>query len=138
MKSALIFIFVTLFFLSCAKEINDDNPQATNVSNLQQSTEVSIPLNDLGTGKYMDSVGGLYPGGANKPSGQYAKDLLSLSKAIVPIDTFGNASAKGSILFISLGGSTGGHNMKMLQTKTRDNPVTNPTLKLLNCNNGSG
>src|SRR5205809_6774294 len=139
MKRTLITASITLFFLSCAKEINKDPLQASSSSNLKQVTEVSIPLNDLGTGTYMGAVGGLYPGGANQPSGQYATDLLSTSNAIVPIDTFGNpSSTKGYVVFISLGASTGGHNMKMLKTKTDGNPATNPKLKLANCNTGNG
>jgi hypothetical protein len=59
----------------------------------------------------------------------------------VPIDTLGNPVKKGKlakITFISLGGSTGGHNMKSLKSKTTGNPLTNPNLLLLSCNNGSG
>ena len=102
MKSIFISAFLTLLFLSCAKEINNDSSQANSISNLKKPAAVSIPLNDLGTGTYMDSVGGLYPGGANKPTGRYAKDLLAVSQSIVPIDTFGNPSSTRGKFFLFL------------------------------------
>jgi hypothetical protein len=130
---------ILLVLLSCTKN-NTPDLQKVNAASEDgvRNTSISTPLNDLGKNKYMDSVGGLYPGGLNSASGTYAIDLRKASNRIIPIDTFGNPSATGNILFLSLGGSTGGHNMQMLRTKTLDNPATNPQLKLLNGNNGSG
>ena len=127
-----------LMFTSCSKENSVNTLKTTGTSNLKNATETSIPLNDLGTGTYMGSVGGLYPGGVNSPSGQYAADLLATSNTIIPIDKLGNPSTSGKVVFISIGASIGGHNMRELKTKTKNNPATNPKLLLLNCNNGSG
>jgi hypothetical protein len=127
---------IVLFALSCSKENTSTNINSFNTTNAV--VQASVPLNDLGTGTYQGETGGLYPNGSNQPSGQYATDLMTVCTNIVPIDTFGNPSSVGKILFASIGGSTGGHNMKMLRSKTIGNPATNPDLKLISFNNGTG
>jgi len=102
------------------------------------SDSAKVPINDLGAGTYLGFVGGLYPGGIDTPAGKYAKDLLNFSNRIKPLDSNGKASESGRIVFISLGASTGGHNMVALMSKTNNNPLTNPRLTLANCNNGGG
>ena len=97
-----------------------------------------IPLIDLGANTYLGYTGGLYPGGVNDASGQYASDLLDVSNSIVPIDKSGLPSTTGKVVFISVGASVGGHMMKALITKTTNNPATNPKLLLINCNQGAG
>jgi len=135
-------IIVLLSLVACSKESSTDTLQTgASISNASLDNDNAIiPLNDLGTGTFKGYTGGLYPGGANEPSGQYAEDLLATSQGIVPIDTTGKpvVSKLGKVVFLSLGGSTGGHNMKLLKTKTLGNPLTNPKLQLLNANNGSG
>ena len=139
MKIKSTSVLVILLFVACSKENNNNQLQTTALSNLTAVDTTKIPLNDLGTGTYKGFVGGLYPNGENAPSGTYAADLLNVSNLIIPIDTFGIASpTKGKIVFLSLGGSTGGENMKALQTKTTGNPLTNPKLKLLRGNTGAG
>jgi len=135
--AAIAFILLSIFF-SCSKNNTGEILTAYPSSDALYNTTVSTPLNDLGRNKFMDSVGGLYPGGINKPSDMYAQDLRKFNDSIIPIDTFGKPSPSGYILFLSLGGSTGGHNMQELRLKTIGNPATNPKLKLLNGNNGSG
>ena len=137
MKLTSITLFVALI-AACSKQTGEKVKSVILNNNIAFTKDTaSIPLNDLGRGTYKDSTGGLYPGGANKASGQYAIDLLKAVKRITPIDTFGSASLlNGKVIFISLGGSTGGHNMKQLITMTTGNPSTNPYLKLFTCNNG--
>lgn len=136
MKLKITVTLIVLSFLSCSKEnVRQQTLQTNNVDDA--ITNPKIPLNDLGTGIYLGYVGGLYPGGANSPSGQYAADLLEISSSIVPIDTFGNPSNnKGKIVFFSLGASTGGKNMQALIAKTINNPLTNPKLVMADCNQG--
>ena len=50
---------------------------------------VKIAITDLGTGTYFGIPGGLYPGGANDPSGQYKKDLKKFAKDIMPLNGSG-------------------------------------------------
>lgn len=133
---AVLLLGVTLTFINCSKNDTGTALQSSDVSNAKRTDTAKIPLNDLGTGTFNGYVGGLYPGGSNEASNGYAYDLDSICKTILPIDTFGNVSSAGKIVFISLGGSTGGHNMRTLKDKTEGNPLTNPKLLLLNCDNG--
>jgi hypothetical protein len=131
-------VIITLLFITCSKE-NSPKQELISSGNVLLAildTAGDIPLNDLGTGTFRGFIGGLYPDGINVASGSYASDLDSVCKTIMPIDTFGNPSPTGKVVFISLGGSTGGHNMRDLKTKTAGNPLTNPNLLLLNCDNG--
>ncbi len=131
-------IIVLLFFTGCSKEDTTSQLNTPGVNNAVRRDTAKIPLNDLGTGTYMGYMGGLYPNGANEPSGQYAADLFDVSSSIVPLDKSGNPSNTGKIVFISLGASVGGHMMKALIPKTQNNPLTNPNLFLINCNQGAG
>jgi len=123
-----------LLFISCSKENNSKQIDAMIQSNIAIQQE--LPLNDLGANSFFGYTGGLYPDGLNTPSGQYATDLLNISKSIVPLNIFGRpgTDVSSKIVFISLGGSTGGKNMHALIKKTVKNPVTNSKLKLLACN----
>ena len=138
MKIKITSGFLILLFITCSKENSDIKQTHAGIKNKTVATtaETSIPLVDLGAGKYMGYTGGLYPGGLNTPSGQYATDLFQISNSIYPLDTLGNVSGNGKIAFISLGASIGGKNMKALITKTTNNPATNPKLLLFNCNEG--
>jgi hypothetical protein len=137
MKIVKLSVLTGLLFAACSKENNSSHLTATNISNAVIDT-AKIPLNDLGKGTFMGYVGGLYPGGFNRPfnTGDYDSDLFKICRKILPIDTFGNLSKTGKIVFISLGASTGGHNMRNLKAKTEGNPETDSSLLLLNCNNG--
>ena len=133
------FIIIALSVIGCSKEkdfttqVNGQNNSAATV------TTDNIPINDLGTGKFKGYTGGLYPNGQNDASGMYAIDLFQTCHNITPLDTFGNPSPqKGKVLFISMGWSTCAQNMRALQAKTTGNPLTNPKLLLLTCNNGAG
>jgi hypothetical protein len=138
MKIKIAAVIITALFITCSKENTPKQEliSSGNVLLAKLDTTGDIPLNDLGTGTFRGYVGGLYPGGANNASGSYAFDLHRAGKLIVPIDTFGNPSPTGKIVFISLGGSTGGDLMAALKAKTKGNPLTNPKLFLLNCDNG--
>lgn len=131
-----IVLFVLL--LSCTKEninsVATGSTQSYVTSN--GSDTVRIPLTDLGTGTYMGYKGGLYPGGANTPSGQYAADLQSFAASIVPLDSNGKQSSGGRIGFISIGASTCSIMMNNLREKTALNPATNPYLLMANCTGG--
>ncbi len=138
MKIKSTAILVVLLFIACSKENTNNKLQTSLLSNSINALDTAkIPLNDLGSGTFRDSVGGLYPGGVNIPPGTYAHDLSRAAKNIIPLDTFGHSSLNGKVTFISIGGSTGGHNMKDLITKTSGNPATNPYLKMFTCNNGT-
>ena len=130
---------IALLFITCSKENNTSTTAA--ISQHYDAAIVdpyNVPIDELGTSTFMDSIAGLYPDGSNVASGTYADDLFATSQSVTPLDTFGNVSSakKACIVFLSMGGSTGGHNMQYLITKTTGNPLTNPRLKLLSGNNG--
>ena len=141
MKFKITTGLIVLLFITCSKENNSiKQTQASTQNNLfgggKATTAKSIPLDDLGTGTYLGYIGGLYPGGVNAPSGDYAADLFQISSTVVSIDTFGRFSANGKIAFLSVGASIGGKNMKALIVKTKGNLITNPKLLLMNGNEG--
>ena len=135
MKIKITTLLTALLFITCTKE-NSHQIAAAGTSELTNAQSPDdIPLTDLGGGLYRGYVGGLYPGGSNTPSGTYAQDLLTTSNSIVPIDINGNPDPqKGYVVFISMGGSTGGKNMTALINKTKGNPATYSRLKLINGN----
>src|SRR5690348_5572645 len=113
MKIKFTSFLAALIFIACSKENLSEKVTSTEQSNYQSPDDV--PLNDLGANLYRGYVGGLYPGGLNVPTGTYASDLLATSTSIIPIDTLGAPNAtKGYIVFLSMGGSTGGKNMTAL------------------------
>ena len=130
-------LLLLLIFIACSKENNTHNQvHSLQQSNIVYTDTAKLPLNDLGTGTFYGYTGGLYPGGSNTASGTYADDLLATCANMIPLDTFGNPSSKpiAKILFISMGGSTGGKNMTALKAKTTNNPATYSKLHLMNCN----
>lgn len=139
MKLVKLSALTALLFFACSKENNIISELKTNNidNNIAVLDTTTIPLNDLGKGTFYGYQGGLFPGGSNKiPASDYSTDLSRVCKNIQPLDTFGNISRTGKITFISLGGSTGGHNMRQLKAQTEGNPLTNQSLLLLNCDNG--
>jgi len=139
MKFVKFSVLISLLFITCTKEKNNSHLQSSDLSyEVSILDTAKIPLNDLGKKTFMDSVGGLYPGGVNKPADTYSTDLLKVCRNILPIDTFGNPFKHGRVVFISLGGSTSGHNMTQLKKQTVNNPLTNQKMTLLNCSNGYG
>jgi hypothetical protein len=138
MKNSIILALIIICTIACSKE-NNFKQHAANSSDIVATKDTTkIPLNDLSTRTYYSYVGGLYPNGLNSPSGVYGADLLKTCRNIVPLDTFGNKSENGNIEFISLGWSIGGQNMKVLQQKTKGNPLTNPELSLAAISLGGG
>jgi hypothetical protein len=133
------FALIILLFVSCSKEKSSTQLQSSSADNSSAILDTAkIPIIDLKNGTYRGNRGGLYPEGRNIPTGIYATDLLKASRNTLPIDTFGNPAIYGRVVFISLGGSTCGHNMIQLKKQTVGNPKTNPRLNLLNCANGYG
>jgi len=140
MKRTFLRLFLAfIMFADCTKPGSDFvHPESANNSSVILIDTAKIPINDLGTRTYFGFTGGLYPGGANSPSGQYARDLGNFARSILPLNASGvkDSSANGKIAFISLGGSTGGNLMNALKAKTDGNTKTNPFLNLVSCSNG--
>src|SRR5690349_14404186 len=115
MKAKSTWLLITLLIIACKKESNNILTTAEQSNSATAVLQDRIPLNDLGTGTYQGYIGGLYPNGYNKPSGTYAADLYLTCNNMVPLDVDGKPStSNGYIVFISMGGSTGGKNMTAL------------------------
>lgn len=140
MKIKAASVFIIFLFITCSKKNNKDQAitGSQNKATIIIDTTNKIPLNDLGKHTYQGDTGGLYPHGKNNPTGTYASDLSKICSNMSPLDSFGNVDEHGRVLFISLGGSTCGHNMRALKDMTVNNPRTNSKLILLNCCTGSG
>lgn len=140
MKTGYFKIFILLYilfgFLACTKETPGLNTTSSHTDLSVRADSIKIPLTDMGTQTYLGFTGGLYAGGSNIAPGTYASDLVLFANNIVPKDSSGRNVANGKVGFISLGASTGGNMMKALISKTRNNPLTNPSLYMVNCNNG--
>ncbi len=64
-----------------------------------------VPLNELGTAKYLEFTGGLYANGRNEPSADQADALRKMAAAIEPLDKDGKADPKGKIVVAGIGAS---------------------------------
>ena len=62
------------------------------------------PLNDLGTGLYLDQFqGGLYPGGSNDMLPEHRSVGLARAAAMVPLNVAGQPDPAGRIVMLSIG-----------------------------------
>jgi hypothetical protein len=137
---SLIVLSLTIVLAACNKQnTNSRTSAAVNTNAIQFTDTVKIPITDLAKRTYLGFTGGLYPGGINRPTGAYKRDLQKFAGLIKPLNKIGiSDSVVGRICFISLGGSTSGHLMDSLKQKTMRDTATNSFLKLLNCSNGGG
>lgn len=64
----------------------------------------ATPLNDLGTGLYLNQYqGGLYPQGQNLPPAAHASAGVARSGSIAPVNTLGQPDPAGKFVFLSVG-----------------------------------
>lgn len=62
------------------------------------------PINDLGTGNYLNQFqGGLYPGGLNQMPPQHAREGRARALSVRPLDVNGNPNPNGKYVFLSIG-----------------------------------
>src|SRR5437764_7626187 len=63
-----------------------------------------IPLNDLGTGKYLGQYeGGLYEHGTNVPPADHEAIGLGQAALVRPLDATGKPSPNGNVVMVSVG-----------------------------------
>jgi hypothetical protein len=95
------------------------------------TTNPLVPITDLGTGTYLGTMGGLYPGGTNvRPSAQTSAGI-SLAKSIVPLDANGNPSATGKYVMIALGTSDAKDEFERFLLAANTYPGKNPNLVIV-------
>jgi hypothetical protein len=92
--------------------------------------EVDLP--DLGTGSYMGTEGGLYPGGSNVRPPDHEADGLALADGIVPLDANGNPDPNGKYVLLSIGVSITRTMFTQFQLTEQVDPTLNPNLVIVN------
>lgn len=125
MKKYSLLLIIIIFSFLCLKGVF-----AQNCSNNQTGL---VPINDLGTGFWNGYQGGLYPNGSNIRPFSHTQGGLLLSNQIIPLDTAGNPSVNGKVLFISIGMSNGNQEFRRFKIFTDTLSVKNPKLVLINC-----
>jgi len=76
---------------------------ARTTANCARTSVGLVSLKDLGAGAYKGFEGGLYPGGANAPSGTYLAEGIRTARAVVPRNLDGSPSPGGAIVLLSIG-----------------------------------
>ena len=75
------------------------------VSNIPNTTNPLVPIDQLGTGRYQGSEGGLYPDGSNVRPPSHDAAGVSIAQAIQPLDGNGNPDPNGKYALMSVGSS---------------------------------
>jgi hypothetical protein len=96
------------------------------------SGDPEVDLPDLGTGSYMGTEGGLYPGGSNVPPPDHEADGLALADGIVPLDANGNPDPNGKYVLLSIGVSITRTMFAQFQLTEQVDPGLNPNLVIVN------
>ncbi|MGD0987178.1 MAG: choice-of-anchor D domain-containing protein [Candidatus Sulfotelmatobacter sp.] len=92
--------------------------------------EVDLP--DLGTGNYLGTEGGLYPGGSNVRPPDHEADGLAIANGIVPLDSNGNPDPNGKYVLLSIGVSISRTLFTQYQLTEQVDPTLNPNLVIVN------
>ncbi len=111
-------------------------PSPAAAANCANTSVGLTPLNDLGAGLYEGFEGGLYPGGANARPAAHDAAGLALANAIVPLDTLGNPSPSGWIVFISIGMSNTTQEFSVFVDSANADPLKNPRVQVIDCAQG--
>ena len=120
----------TLFSLGVFANLGDNcNDISFDVPNT--STPI-VALNDLGTGTYQGSEGGLYPNGSNVRPASHDSDGVTFADGIQPLDSNGNPSPTGKYVLLALGESTAQNEFNRFLPIANSDPAKNASLKIVN------
>jgi len=95
-----------------------------------------VALNDLGTGTYQGSEGGLYPNGSNVRPASHDSDGVNFAYGIQPLDSNGNPSPTGKYVLMALGESTAQNEFNRFLPIANSDPAKNSSLKIMNGSQG--
>src|SRR5262245_50311875 len=74
------------------------------VTAIPAASSAQVPLNDLGTGTYLNQYqGGLYPGGSNTIPPAHFAAAMSRAANMQPLNTAGQPDPNGKFVLISIG-----------------------------------
>jgi len=100
--------------------------------NVPNTSTPMVALNDLGTGTYQGSQGGLYPNGSNVRPTSHDADGVAFAKALVPLDGDGNYSPTGKMVLMAIGESTAQNEFNRFLPIANSDPTKNPNVLLVN------
>ncbi len=89
-------------------------------------------LNDLGTGSYQGSQGGLYPNGSNVRPSNHTSDGIGIAQGIQALDSNGNPSSSGKYVLMAIGESTAQQEFSRFLPIANSDPDKNPSLVIVN------
>jgi hypothetical protein len=97
-----------------------------------------VALNDLGTGTYQGSQGGLYANGSNTRPSSHDADGVGIAQTIQPLDSDGNPDPDGKEVVIAVGESTAQNEFNFFLPIANADPAKNPSVLLVNGAQGGG
>jgi hypothetical protein len=95
---------------------------------LNNSGPPLVPITDLGTGLYLGSQGGLYPGGVNVRPASHDADGVAIAQGIQPMDGNGNYDPNGKYALMSIGNSVAFDDFVQFEVDANADPMKNPHL----------
>ena len=104
--------------------------------NVPNTSNPIVALNDLGTGTYQGSEGGLYPNGSNVRPAPHDADGVAFAQAIGPLDSNGNPDPNGKEVLLGIGESTAQHEFNSFLPIANADPAKNPALVIVNGGQG--
>lgn len=87
-----------------------------------------LPITDLGTGLYLGSEGGLYPGGSNLRPASHSADGVAIAQGIRPLDANGNPDPNGKYALLSIGNSVAFDDFAQFMVEANADPMKDPHL----------
>lgn len=89
------------------------------------------PLNDLGSVRYFDFAGGLYPNGENSCPPAYEEAGVALGATVRPVDRDGNPAGSGKIGMVCIGMSNASHEFSQFIRLAEADARKNPSLRMI-------
>ncbi|HUG64024.1 MAG TPA: hypothetical protein VMK83_02285 [Gaiellaceae bacterium] len=90
-----------------------------------------VPLKDLGAEGYKGFGGGLYPGGANAPTGRYLAQGSAAARGVVPRVAGGKPDPDGRIVLLSIGMSNTTQEFQAFTRSAAADATTSPRMLLV-------
>ena len=102
------------------------------IFNVPSTSTPMVALNDLGTGTYQGSEGGLYPNGSNSRPDPHDSDGVAIAQGIQPLDSDGNPDPNGKEVLLAVGESTAQNEFNYFLPIANADPSKNPSVLLVN------
>lgn len=105
-------------------------PEAQAANCAATSTRLTA-LNDLGHRRYHGFIGGLYPGGANRPPAAYTRLGRSQARMVVPRNIDGAPARDGRIVLVSIGMSNASQEFSQFRADASRDRSKNPRVVIV-------